>query len=270
MISIKTGQIFMKNIIFTNQQKKRMRDNFTLIELLVVIAIIGILASLLLPALKMAKEEARRITCINNLKQIGLSVPMYANDYDGYTSPISGQHPDGHPGATVYWADFLCAYFDPSAQIPNSLGSASVGRLSKTGVWETGWHKISHLMDCPSNDQSKKLADSYDYARNLAGGYGDFAWRTNAPTDTPRKIVWVKSPSQFIYALDNGNPGYNISGSYNDDIFGPHSAVNRTAVGNYAPHNKRSSTLFIDGHAGSISKADIQNYTWGDLPFANK
>jgi len=93
--------------------KRRTAKAFTLIELLVVVAIISILASILFPVFARARENARRASCMSNLKQISLGVMMYTQDYDE-RYPICRYHPgmnqtdSSMPGAHYYVA-YACA-----------------------------------------------------------------------------------------------------------------------------------------------------------------
>jgi prepilin-type N-terminal cleavage/methylation domain-containing protein len=102
---ITTGRDFMPTICL-----RQRRRAFTLIELLVVIAVIALLAAILFPVFSQARERARRTACQSNMKQIGHSVQLYMQDYDGHV-PICNDNTTPTPtDDTGYWWVTLFRY----------------------------------------------------------------------------------------------------------------------------------------------------------------
>jgi prepilin-type N-terminal cleavage/methylation domain-containing protein/prepilin-type processing-associated H-X9-DG protein len=134
----------MSRLIVRRQRASFVRSGFTLIELLVVIAIIAILAAILFPVFGRARENARRSSCLSNLKQLGLGLAQYTQDYDE-RMPASAA-----PAATGGWMYYLALINTPTAGNFNpSLGSLF------------SYTKSAQIYVCPSDTGGQVSGDSY-------------------------------------------------------------------------------------------------------------
>ena len=134
--------------------KIRKHNGFTLIELLVVIAIIAILAAMLLPALASAKSKARRIQCMNQMRQLGLGITMFTGD-NGEMFPPAGFV---YTGGTITWDCWLNNYIGGNSPQQNMVNSIFVSADSAADISEAaglGYAVAPKVLVCPADTFAK-------------------------------------------------------------------------------------------------------------------
>lgn len=209
-----------------SDRKRRAVSMFTLIELLVVIAIIALLTSILLPALKKAREKGKEIACKSNLKQCGLAYNMYASDFNGL-APVSG-YPVSSQRLSL---DFLRTMgYAPSSNVllcpswaPNQFETVGGVAQSTYGILRpAGWYA--------SSGTDGFISESHD------GNNWEFYKTWN-----------MRCPSNFMLLVDN----VRLSDGYQYKTWTSH-------VSGSGPHFRHSERLcnafFVDGHAESNTR----------------
>ncbi|MDX1932293.1 MAG: DUF1559 domain-containing protein [Capsulimonadales bacterium] len=175
---------------------------FTLIELLVVIAIIAILAAILFPVFAQAREKARSISCLSNVKQLGLGVSMYVQDYDE-TFPFAWGNPAGTWYETVY-------PYIKNGQVRDTAGvvlwraSNGLYRCPSDGTPSTSYTANANLFggDSGGNVKPAKTLAAMNRPADVVAIMDSNKWRNDGATDTPG----YETPTDIIRV------GLNING----------------------------------------------------------
>jgi prepilin-type N-terminal cleavage/methylation domain-containing protein/prepilin-type processing-associated H-X9-DG protein len=222
---------------------------FTLIELLVVIAIISILAAILFPVFARARENARRASCMSNMKQIGLGFMQYTQDYDEKLPPVDEIYsgggevsPNGNIGTSgsyLTWVDLLNPYIK-SYQIFNDPSNSN-NSILYTGTYSQG--RISYGFNSSAHSVGTAYCGGTCPGANLTGA-------SLASIDTPANTIMIgDSYDYFIIGPGNGlGTGTCFAsaggvGIYSDCV------VDR--------HLNTVNVAFVDGHVKSLQKSTI-------------
>lgn len=207
----------------------------SLIELLVVIAIIGILAALLLPALSEAKKAAQVTTCINNVKQIGLSMLAYGNDYDGHMPYLDETNVwrRAPNGTDLEYA--LKDYSGQKCEIP----TAPPVSYATGGIFECPVAQLSVV----KSGLGMKYTTSHTGEQSYNGYCGLYTHYDYGSPDFNFKIQTFSKPEQtpYQYCSTKGNYPDHSSSAYTD------------IRGAYSWHANVRPTVFFDGHVKGLS-----------------